>query len=180
MPRYKKCPRCELNYIPEDREYCDVCEQEMRGIEPGYTEEEPVLCAKCHQNVCEIGEEYCSECLREKIAEGEQVDNSELMPGATITSFDELTDNEWADSADDVFDDNDSFGNSADSLDDNIEENFGADDYDTKDYVEDAQSEETSSYEDSLLGLDDEYGDEEEEDEEEDDDDFDFFGEKEN
>ena len=31
MPKYKKCPRCELNYIHEDRDYCDVCLAEMQG-----------------------------------------------------------------------------------------------------------------------------------------------------
>ena len=31
MVKYKKCPRCELNYIEEDKDYCDVCLAEMQG-----------------------------------------------------------------------------------------------------------------------------------------------------
>ena len=31
MAKYKKCPRCELNYIEEDKDYCDVCLAEMQG-----------------------------------------------------------------------------------------------------------------------------------------------------
>ena len=26
-----KCPRCELNYIQEDEQYCPVCKREMKG-----------------------------------------------------------------------------------------------------------------------------------------------------
>ena len=29
MPRYKKCPRCELNYILEEDDYCEVCRAEL-------------------------------------------------------------------------------------------------------------------------------------------------------
>ena len=31
MGKYKKCPRCELNYIEEDKDFCDVCIAEMQG-----------------------------------------------------------------------------------------------------------------------------------------------------
>ena len=32
MVRYVKCPRCELNYIDEEKqEYCDVCIAEIKG-----------------------------------------------------------------------------------------------------------------------------------------------------
>ena len=26
-----KCPRCELNYIREEEQYCSVCKREMKG-----------------------------------------------------------------------------------------------------------------------------------------------------
>lgn len=29
--RYKKCPRCELNYITNNEEYCDICQRELQG-----------------------------------------------------------------------------------------------------------------------------------------------------
>ena len=31
MPKYKKCPRCEINYILDAEEYCEICKQELRG-----------------------------------------------------------------------------------------------------------------------------------------------------
>ena len=35
MGKYVKCPRCELNWILEENEYCDVCKAEL-GVE-GFT-----------------------------------------------------------------------------------------------------------------------------------------------
>ena len=29
MGKYKKCPRCELNYILETEDYCPICKAEM-------------------------------------------------------------------------------------------------------------------------------------------------------
>ena len=29
MPKYKLCPRCELNYITEDEDLCDVCKAQQ-------------------------------------------------------------------------------------------------------------------------------------------------------
>lgn len=29
--RYKKCPRCELNYIMIDAQFCEVCLRELSG-----------------------------------------------------------------------------------------------------------------------------------------------------
>lgn len=26
---YKKCPRCGLNYIKDDQDYCNICKKEM-------------------------------------------------------------------------------------------------------------------------------------------------------
>ena len=30
MSKYKKCPRCEVNYILNDEEYCEICQLEMK------------------------------------------------------------------------------------------------------------------------------------------------------
>ena len=30
---FKKCPRCELNYILDTEKYCKVCMRELRGEE---------------------------------------------------------------------------------------------------------------------------------------------------
>lgn len=68
MGKYIKCPRCELNYILEEDDYCPVCKAEMK-IE-GYTlleeEEEELLCPVCKLNFLEDGEKVCGECKRKK------------------------------------------------------------------------------------------------------------------
>ena len=27
MAKFKKCPRCDLNYIPIDEDYCSICKE---------------------------------------------------------------------------------------------------------------------------------------------------------
>ena len=34
MPKYVKCPRCDLNYMLEGEEYCDVCKAELKKAPP--------------------------------------------------------------------------------------------------------------------------------------------------
>ena len=38
-----KCPRCELNYMPDTERYCTVCKREMRGEEDEEDEEDDFL-----------------------------------------------------------------------------------------------------------------------------------------
>ena len=35
MPNYILCPRCELNYILDNEEYCDVCKNNLTAIDVG-------------------------------------------------------------------------------------------------------------------------------------------------
>ncbi len=71
MPKYTLCPRCELNYILEGEEFCDVCKAELK-IGPqmmfSATEElsEQVLCPICKVKYINIDEEMCSKC-RDKL-----------------------------------------------------------------------------------------------------------------
>ena len=58
---YIKCPRCELNYIPDTERYCSVCKREMRGEDE---HEELELCSACLKElklqegvVTDVGEE---------------------------------------------------------------------------------------------------------------------------
>ena len=57
MAKYKKCPRCELNYIHKDQEYCDVCKAELKkgpqlifAVDEDDETETMVLCPICHHN----------------------------------------------------------------------------------------------------------------------------------
>ena len=56
---YIKCPRCELNYIKEGEDYCDVCKAELKlgpqllfagDDEDDEFNEERELCPVCKQN----------------------------------------------------------------------------------------------------------------------------------
>lgn len=40
---YKKCPRCELNYIRDDQQLCDVCSRKRKASDDddeGYIDED--------------------------------------------------------------------------------------------------------------------------------------------
>ena len=72
MAKYKKCPRCELNYILEEEDYCQICKEELRGIshnEELLDDEEDAdvvaemgLCPKCKQHYLNDGEKICEAC----------------------------------------------------------------------------------------------------------------------
>ncbi|MGI5883996.1 MAG: hypothetical protein ACOX83_03405 [Candidatus Spyradocola sp.] len=77
---YIKCPRCELNYIPDTERYCSVCKREMRGEDE---HEELELCSACGERPVVPGEELCASCLKElKLQEGGVTDvgEEETMP----------------------------------------------------------------------------------------------------
>jgi len=56
MAKYRKCPRCEVNYILEEEEMCSVCIAELEGIIDKDLEEE--LCPRCEKNYVVPGEKY--------------------------------------------------------------------------------------------------------------------------
>ena len=70
MVRYVKCPRCELNYIDEEKqEYCDVCLAELHGDKLQFADldeeeleeldgelEQEELCPVCGVNTLRYGE----------------------------------------------------------------------------------------------------------------------------
>ncbi len=68
---FKKCPRCELNYISDAETYCKVCLREMRGEE---TREEVELCTVCNEAPAIPGKDVCLFCWKEMQARGEAVE----------------------------------------------------------------------------------------------------------
>ena len=57
-----KCPRCELNYIREEEQYCPVCKREMKGE----VHEDPFeLCSICNENPVMPGKDVCLLCYKE-------------------------------------------------------------------------------------------------------------------
>lgn len=80
MPRYLKCPRCDLNYINvEVQEYCDICLSEMKGERGAFSDltdedEEMELCPRCGENMMKVGETMCDECKKRLDTEEEEID----------------------------------------------------------------------------------------------------------
>ena len=57
-----KCPRCELNYIREEEQYCSVCKREMKGE----VHDDPFeLCSICNENPVMPGKDVCLMCYKE-------------------------------------------------------------------------------------------------------------------
>ena len=70
MGKYKKCPRCDLNYILQDEEMCDICKAEL-GLDSRIVllddiidDDEPLkLCPVCRTNYIGMDEDICESCL---------------------------------------------------------------------------------------------------------------------
>ena len=62
--KYKKCPRCGLNYILSDEEICKVCLDEMAGRKSIFDDEvnDDLICPYCEKNVMGIDDVMCAEC----------------------------------------------------------------------------------------------------------------------
>ncbi|MBO5286266.1 MAG: hypothetical protein J6B16_05150 [Clostridia bacterium] len=80
MADYIKCPRCELNYIHKDEEYCEVCKAEL-GIGPSLVfavDKERVekfkLCPICKQVEIPEDQEMCDKCRDNLDFKSDQID----------------------------------------------------------------------------------------------------------
>jgi hypothetical protein len=69
----RKCPKCELNYIREGEEFCEVCKREMKRAQAHIKhaqeeseEDEVILCSECGEAPAARGGELCLSCLKEK------------------------------------------------------------------------------------------------------------------
>ena len=91
MVRYVKCPRCELNYIDEEKqEYCDVCLAELHGDKLQFADldeeeleeldgelEQEELCPVCGGNTLRDGEKLCESC-KQKASEYETEEDIDI------------------------------------------------------------------------------------------------------
>ncbi len=97
--KYIKCPRCELNYILEGEDYCNVCKNEMKHhSEDEYDEDlldfdDMELCPVCGQNYVKEDQPMCDECRKKKNAAGGNgkgwEDDEMASPVSDIDSDDE-------------------------------------------------------------------------------------------
>lgn len=86
---FKKCPRCELNYILDGGALCTVCRREVRGEQVG--DDTIELCSECGENPVIPGSEFCAQCLKEMSRRRvpESVDSDEqITPEEAALSID--------------------------------------------------------------------------------------------
>ena len=68
----RKCPKCELNYIRDGAEYCDVCMRAMKRAakilrhDEDEEADEITICTECGEAPVVPGKELCIECLKEQ------------------------------------------------------------------------------------------------------------------
>ena len=48
--KYKKCPRCNLNYVVEAQNFCEICQLEMSGKSTNFDPIEWDFCPFCEKN----------------------------------------------------------------------------------------------------------------------------------
>lgn len=66
--KYKKCPRCGLNYILPQDELCIVCRDEIAGRKSIFDQEdsEELLCPYCEKNTMGIDDIMCKQCAAKR------------------------------------------------------------------------------------------------------------------
>ncbi len=79
---FKKCPRCELNYIKDDEKLCNVCRRSAKHEEEP---EEELICIECGEHPAMKGREICAYCYKESLRQ-EQL--SEQRKGERISDID--------------------------------------------------------------------------------------------
>ena len=63
--KYRKCPRCELNYVTGDEQLCKVC---LKELQFGNEEEEIdlELCPFCYKNYVDADQLMCDKCAAKR------------------------------------------------------------------------------------------------------------------
>ncbi len=74
---FVKCPRCELNYMQDDEQYCSVCKREVKGEAKDEFFE---LCSVCGENPVYPGKDLCLFCLKEIGKSNETAVQEETAP----------------------------------------------------------------------------------------------------
>jgi len=88
---YKKCPRCNLNYIKDVDSLCMVCMEDLgKSPRTGTDDEDYDICPECGDNVIKSGEEMCYQCQLERTKDTvdevvkKSTEWSEITPGAEV------------------------------------------------------------------------------------------------
>ncbi|HHW69889.1 MAG TPA: hypothetical protein GX392_00870 [Clostridiales bacterium] len=133
---YKKCPRCNLNYIKETDILCKVCVEDLsKKLGDNGDEEEYDICPECGENIIRADESMCYDCMVESLKEDVKKQSKKLDED----EWDIYADDE-SDSSDDLIIDNDDI-DSLEELDESedieLEDEFVAEDMDNYDEDDD-------------------------------------------
>lgn len=108
------CPRCELNYMTENVQYCKVCQSELHGSGAA---EEVELCSVCNEAPALPGRDVCLFCLKEMNQNTEDEDGQdqeEAVDSSTIGSMDSVA--QMDEILPEMEEDNQVYGEMADAL----------------------------------------------------------------
>lgn len=89
---YKKCPRCELNYILDTEKMCTVCQKDVSGEKEA--DDMIEMCSECGENPAMPGQELCSECykaLQRRNAVNSTDDSSSIDPSSPDIDIDSVS-----------------------------------------------------------------------------------------
>lgn len=89
---YRKCPRCNLNYISENESLCRICDQELRRGAQAKADEEEEMCALCGERVAVKGKDLCTSCQREVTAAVKPTDSWDYSEDSDADSVSEPAD----------------------------------------------------------------------------------------
>lgn len=155
MGKFKKCPRCDLNWIAMDEELCEVCKAEMgKASSISLLEEDDEeldmderICPICKINYLEPDEDICQSCRAEQAEK-----NAEKME-----------DDGWQQFVDDDEDE---------PMDPDDEGELSLSEVEQEEEEEEEENDEPDDFEESYLGADEGFDEDDEEEEEEDDEDI--------
>lgn len=73
--KYKRCPRCGLNYILQTEQLCKVCKDEIEGRKSIFDEDSfaDLICPYCEKNVMDIDDIMCAQCRAKRSKSGGDV-----------------------------------------------------------------------------------------------------------
>lgn len=80
-----KCPKCELNYLRDGEQYCDICLKDMKK-KPQADEPLEIICPECGENPVVKGREMCRACMLEK----QKLDKAEKLATGTVAEEEDI------------------------------------------------------------------------------------------